>query len=85
MNKITSGKPGPGRPPGSPNKIGKAAKDAIAEAAEQLGGANRLVQWARLDPLNERAFWTTIYPKLIPVQVTGEGGGPLVVTWLPTE
>ena len=65
-------KRGPGRPPGSPNKIQKAAKDAIAEAAEKLGGVNRLVEWAQEDPLNERAFWATVYPKLLPLQVSGD-------------
>ena len=28
-----------GRPKGSPNKVGKAAKDVIAQAAAELGGA----------------------------------------------
>lgn len=72
-NKITGGKPGPGRPKGSQNKTTKAAKDAIAEAADQLGGTNRLVAWAKEDPLNERAFWSSIYPKLLPLQVHGSG------------
>ena len=87
MSLITDGKPGPGRPKGSPNKVTKAAKDAIAEAAEKLGGVNRLVEWAKEDPLNERAFWATVYPKLLPLQVTGEGGGPVAVTfsWLPPQ
>lgn len=86
-NKITGGKPGPGRPKGSPNKVTAAAKDAIAQAAEELGGFQRIVAWAKEDPLNERAFWSTIYPKLIPVQVSGEGGGPIAVTfaWLPPQ
>lgn len=86
-NKITGGKPGPGRPKGSPNKVTAAAKDAIAQAAEELGGFQRIVDWAKEDPLNERAFWATIYPKLIPVQVSGEGGGPVAVTfaWLPPQ
>lgn len=74
------GKPkaGPGRPKGSPNKVNKAAKDAIAEAAESLGGVDRLVAWAKEDPLNERSFWSSIYPKLLPLQVSGEGGGPIL-------
>lgn len=79
MNKIEEdnlSRRGAGRPKGSPNKLAKAAKDAIAEAAEELGGVNRLVSWVKEDPQNEKAFWATIYPKLIPVQVTGEGGGP---------
>ena len=53
------------------------AKEAIALAAEKLGGVDRLVAWAREDELNERAFWASIYPKLLPLQVTGEGGGPI--------
>ncbi len=62
---------GPGRPKGTPNKITAAAKDAIAQAAANLGGANRIVEWAKEDPKNEAAFWTSIYPKLIPVQLNG--------------
>lgn len=90
MEKKTKRKPtgaaamgaGPGRPKGVPNKMTIAVKEAIAEAAEGLGGTARLIEWAKEDPANERAFWTSIYPKLLPLQVTGDGGGPLVVTWL---
>lgn len=70
---------GRGRPKGSPNKVTKTAKDIIAGAADALGGQTRLVSWAKEDPANERAFWSTIYPKLLPLQVSGEGGGPLLV------
>jgi hypothetical protein len=72
-------KRGPGRPKGSPNKIQKAAKDAIAEAAEKLGGVDRLVAWAREDPANERAFWATVYPKLLPLTVNANAS--LTVNW----
>lgn len=64
---------------GIPNKTTQTAKDAIALAASELGGAARLVEWAKEDPQNERAFWTTVYPKLLPLQVTGEGGGPVAI------
>lgn len=74
---LFGGKAGPGRPKGIPNKTTIAAKDAIAKAAEALGGAKRLVEWAKEDPLNEKVFWGTIYPKLLPLQVSGEGGGPI--------
>lgn len=67
-----------GRQKGSINKVTAAAKDAIAIAADKLGGHERLVAWAKEDPLNERAFWTTIYPKLIPVQLAGDPENPLV-------
>lgn len=79
-NKIGTEKgPKPGRPKGSPNKIGKEAKEVIAAAAAELGGQKRLVAWAKKDPLNERAFWTTIYPKLIPVTVNGEGANGEII------
>lgn len=71
--RVGDGTPGPGRPKGSVNKRTAEAKNAIAEAAELLGGVNRLVEWAKEDPANERAFWATIYPKLIPLQVHGPG------------
>lgn len=73
------GKGNPGKPKGAVNKINRAAKDAIAEAAEVLGGAQRLVEWVQSDPLNERAFWTQIYPKLVPVTLGGDADAPLKV------
>lgn len=73
------GKPGPGRPKGVPNKTTQMAKEAIALAAEKLGGTDRLVAWAQEDPLNERAFWSTIYPKLLPLQLDGKVG--LSINW----
>jgi hypothetical protein len=78
-NPIKDGKRGPGRPKGSQNKVTKAAKDMIAEAADQLGGVERMVAWAKEDPANERAFWTTVFPKLTPLQHSGEDGGPLKI------
>ena len=73
------GNAGKGRPKGSANKTTQAAKDAIAQAAEELGGADRLVAWVKEDPANEKVFWGTIYPKLLPLQLTGEGGGPVKI------
>lgn len=64
---------GRGRPKGSANKTTKAAKELIAEAADQIGGLDRLVAWVKLEEKNESAFWTSIYPKLLPLQVNGSG------------
>lgn len=66
-----------GRRKGTPNKMTVAAKDAIAMAADALGGSDRIVAWAREAPENERAFWTSIFPKLIPAQIehSGDIGG----------
>ena len=76
---IGKGTPGPGRPKGVPNKATTAAKDAIALAAEGLGGTDRLIAWAQEDPANERAFWSSIYPKLIPVTLAGDENSPVQI------
>jgi hypothetical protein len=77
---VGSGKPGPGRPKGLQNKTTRAAKEAIALAADELGGAERMVAWAKEDPKNEAAFWTTIYPKLLPHTLAGDPDNPLTVS-----
>ena len=78
-----------GRLKGTPNKVTTLAKDAIAAAAERLGGIDRLVEWVREDPGNERVFWGTIYTKLLPLQVSGDPSAPLVskiiVAWQPSS
>lgn len=82
-NKVESGnsanltKRGRGRPKGSRNKTTATAKNIIETASDALGGAERLVEWAREDAANERAFWTTIFPKLMPVQISGDKDNPL--------
>ena len=63
---------GRGRPKGAVNKTTAIAKEAIAYAAEGLGGADRIIAWAKEDAQNERAFWTQVYPKLLPLQVNGD-------------
>lgn len=77
--RVFPGGAGPGRPKGSQNKTTAAAKDVISKAAEMLGGADRLIEWVREDALNERAFWSTIYPKLLPLKVEGDKDAPLQV------
>lgn len=74
------GKKTGGRKKGTPNKMTKTALEAISYAADALGGPERLVAWAQEDPANEKVFWGTIYPKLLPLQVTGANGGPFVLT-----
>lgn len=70
-------RPGQGRPKGAVSKTTQSAKEAIAIAAEGLGGAGRMIEWAKEDPANERVFWGTIYPKLIPLQVAGDPDNPI--------
>lgn len=82
-------KRGAGRPKGSRNKTTVAAKEAIALAAEGLGGTDRLIDWAKEDPQNERVFWGSIYPKLIPIDVDASVKGQLTVkgtlAWKPPQ
>lgn len=66
-----------GRVKGTPNKLTQAAKDAIATAFEDLGGTDALVEWAKLHPDNRKVFYSQIWPKIVPLQVSGEGGGPV--------
>lgn len=65
---------GKGRKKGVPNKTTVAAKEAIALVFDKLGGVERMVAWAKEDEKNEAAFWTTIYPKLIPLDVNAKLG-----------
>lgn len=68
------GNAGKGRPKGSKNKTTGIAKEAIARAADGIGGAERLQAWIQEDAQNERVFWSQIYTKLLPHQVEGDIG-----------
>lgn len=71
---VNRGNAGKGRPKGVPNKTARAAKEVIAQAAQEIGGADRLVAWIKEDEKNERMFWGQVYPKLLPIQVGNEEG-----------
>lgn len=75
---VNRGNAGKGRPKGAVNKSTATAKEAIALAAMGLGGTERLTDWAKEDPKNEAAFWTSIYPKLLPLQVDAAHSGEIV-------
>ena len=51
----------------------------IQEVIDGLGGAERMIAWAKEDPLNERMFWSQVMPKVLPkeVNVGGQPGNPL--------
>lgn len=58
---------------GSPNKLGGLAKDNIAAVFTRLGGTAEMAKWAKE---NQTDFYK-LYARLVPVQLTGEGGGPV--------
>lgn len=76
MAKIGTGKAGPGRPKGASNKITRDIKDAIINAFHEVGGQSYLAKIAVEDP---RTFCALV-GKVLPLQITGEGGGALQVT-----
>jgi len=67
------GNAGKGRPPGSPNKENKQLREMILEALDRKGGADYLVTQAEQNP---KAF-LSLLGRVLPLQVTGEGGGPV--------
>jgi hypothetical protein len=67
-----------GRPKGAINKTTKVAKEAIAEAFEKMGGTPALVDWADKNDDNRKVFYSQIWPKIVPLQVGGEEGNPVV-------
>jgi hypothetical protein len=77
--RIGEGKPGPGRPKGVPNKVNGLLRDMILQALEGAGGVEYLQQQADSNP---NAFLSLI-GRVLPLQVSGDGGGPVKVsfTW----
>ena len=47
------------------------ARDAIALAFEEIGGVSALAEWVKASEDNRKAFYTTLYPKLIALQAAG--------------
>lgn len=74
--KVGDGTPGPGRPKGVQNKTTGVLKDMILKALDKAGGVDYLVVQADKNP----AAFLSLVGKVLPMQVTGEGGGPIAVT-----
>lgn len=65
---------------GAKNKLPQAAKENIAAVFVRLGGTAEMAEWAKE---NKTEFYK-IYARLLPHEVTGEGGGSIKVeaSWL---
>jgi|UPI000465C104 hypothetical protein len=76
-------RPGPGRPKGSVNKTTALLKDAILKAAEQAGGGGEegLVNYLTAQASESPAAFMSLLGKVLPMQVTGEDGGPVRATF----
>lgn len=77
QSKVSTGRggkrEGAGRPKGSLDQGNKLIRDMISDALDEVGGVDYLVAVALMDP---KAF-TSLIGKVLPIQVTGAGGGPL--------
>lgn len=69
--------PGPGRPKGLPNKTTALLKDAILRAAEQAGGKEGMVGYLTQQAEQNPGPFMALLGKVLPMQVTGEDGGPV--------
>ena len=76
--KIGEGKAGPGRPKGLPNKSTALLKDAILKAATDAGGGD-LSAYLQAQALENPGPFMALLGKVLPLQVTGAGGGPIEV------
>ena len=73
--RIGSGIAGPGRPKGIPNKATRQIKDMIIAALDKAGGAEYLARQAEENP----GPFMTLIGKVLPMQLTGEGGDALKI------
>ena len=64
-----------GRQRGTASKVTSSAREAIELAFEGLGGVATLTAWAKE---NQTDFFTRIWPKLLPLQISGDPENPLI-------
>lgn len=72
-----------GRQKGTPNRTTALLKDAILKAAEAVGedmqGKGKLIGYCKFLAKNEPKAFAGLLGRVMPMQVTGEDGGALVV------
>jgi hypothetical protein len=71
---------GKGRKKGVPNKTTALLKDAILKAAADAGGAEGLVGYLTVQATANPGPFMALLGKVLPMQVTGEDGGPIRVS-----
>lgn len=79
--KIGSGKAGPGRPKGQPNKTTALLKDAILKAATDAGNGD-MADYLKTQAILNPGPFMALLGKVLPMQVTGpddENGKPTAI------
>lgn len=71
---------GRGRTKGSRNKTTTMLKDALLLAATEAGGKDGLVGYLKKQALENPQSFLPQLGKVLPLQLTGEGGGPVTFT-----
>jgi hypothetical protein len=83
LSSVGGKRAGAGRKKGSPNKTTALLKDAIIKAAEAVGedmqGKGKLTGYCKFLAKNEPKAFAGLLGRVLPMQVTGEGGGALIV------
>lgn len=64
---------------GIPNKATALLKDAILQAAEKAGGKDGMIGYLQTQAAQNPGPFMALLGKVLPMQVTGEDGGPLQV------
>lgn len=77
-NAIGKGKPGPGRPKGSSNKANRLLKEAILQALDEAHPKG-VIEYLKQQAIANPTAFLTLIGKVLPLQVTGEGGGAIGV------
>lgn len=65
---------------GAKNKVTQSMREAFKEAFDNMGGAEALMEWGMRQE-NRGAFYA-LASKLIPIEVSGEGGGEIVLKFI---
>lgn len=68
-----------GRKKGTPNKTTGLLKDAILKAAEGAGGDDGLIGYLQAQAAANPGPFLALLGKVLPMQVTGDGGGPVSI------
>jgi hypothetical protein len=68
-----------GRRIGTPNKVTTKFKEIVEEVFHRMGGVDALLKWIEETPENRKIFYSQIFPRLAPLQLTGADGGAIQI------